>query len=156
MSPKSLLRHKLCVSPATELELGSFSEILDDPRDGAERARRLVLCSGKLYYDLLEGLEQLEHPEDVALVRVEQFYPFREELMHQVAERHSGAEQLIWAQEEPQNRGGWSFMSPRLEQSFPGLKPRYVGRQASASPAVGSLRVHREQQRRLVERALTG
>ena len=156
MAPKSLLRHKRCVSPAVELEGGRFCEILDDPREGTERAERLVFCSGKLYYDLLEELEQRERPAATALVRVEQLYPFHDALMAELVARHGAAREVIWAQEEPQNRGAWCHMKPRLERSFPGVALRYVGRGASASPAVGSLRVHREQQKQIVDEALDG
>ena len=156
MAPKSLLRHKRCVSPAVELERGRFWEILDDPREGAEQAERLIFCSGKLYYDLLEGLEQRERPTATALVRIEQLYPFHAALMADLVARHAAAREVIWAQEEPQNRGAWCHVRPRIERSFPGLALRYVGRPASASPAVGSLRVHREQQKQIVDEALDG
>jgi len=156
MSPKSLLRHRRCVSPAGELEQGSFHEILDDPRDAAGQARRLVLCSGKLYYDLLEQLEQLERPDEVALVRVEQLYPFCDRLMQQVVQRHRATREVVWAQEEPQNRGAWTSIQPRLQRAFPGTEIRYVGRAPSASPATGSMRVHRQQQQQIVQQALEG
>jgi 2-oxoglutarate dehydrogenase E1 component len=154
MSPKSLLRHRRCVSPAEELTRGHFAEILDDPRPEAEGARRLLLCSGKVYYDLLEGLTRT--PTDgVAVVRVEQLYPLCDRRLVEIAGRYSPRE-VIWVQEEPRNRGGWSFIEPRLAGRFPGRELRYVGRAASASPAVGSLSVHREQQQRIVEEALRG
>jgi 2-oxoglutarate dehydrogenase E1 component len=154
MSPKSLLRHKRCVSPATALVEGHFAEILDDPRPEAEGAERLVLCSGKVYYDLLAGLTRAA-ADGVAVVRVEQFYPFCDWRLAEIAERYKPRE-VIWVQEEPRNRGGWTFMEPRLRRRFPDSDLRYVGRAASASPAVGSLSVHREQQQKIVEEALRG
>lgn len=143
MSPKSLLRHKECVSPLEEFTGGRFQELIDDP-DQPSKARRLVFCSGKIYYDLADA-KRRGGSDDVALVRVEQLYPLHEDLLLKIAEGYSQAEDVIWAQEEPANRGGWSFMRPRLEQL---LKRRilYAGRRASASPAVGSLAAHRREQ----------
>jgi len=155
MSPKSLLRHPGCVSPAAELEQGQFCEVLEDPRPEAQGATRLVFCSGKLYYDLLQRLEQLDAAarQTVAIIRVEQFYPFCDWRMEQVVRRYTAVEQVIWAQEESHNRGGWTFMQPRLQQAF-GREVQYVGRAASASPATGSMRVHKQQQQQVVEQAL--
>ena len=153
MAPKSLLRHKQAVSPPSELVSGHFSEMLDDPTPPAGATRRLVLCSGKVYYDLLEGREQ-HGVSDAAIVRVEQFYPFNDALLRALVKPYKGAEQVVWVQEETENRGGWSFMLPRLLELFPYRKLRYVGREPSASPATGSLRIHREQQAKLVAEAL--
>jgi 2-oxoglutarate dehydrogenase E1 component len=153
MAPKSMLRHKRAVSPLSDLVSGRFSEMLDDVTPPQGAARRLVLCSGKVYYDLLEGRE--EHGvNDVAIVRVEQFYPFNDALLRKLVKPYKGAEQVVWVQEETKNRGGWSFMLPQLLELFPYRKLRYVGREPSASPATGSARVHREQQARLVAEAL--
>ncbi len=152
MSPKSLLRRKRAVSPIGDLTAGSFREFLPDPA-GPASPDRLVLCSGKLYYDLTAARE--EHGlDDVAIVRVEQFYPFHEELFNEVVEAYRGASEVIWAQEETHNRGGWSFMFPRLLDLFPDHRPRYVGREASASPATASPRVHKQQQSEIVRTAL--
>jgi 2-oxoglutarate dehydrogenase E1 component len=155
MAPKSLLRHKRVASPLSDLVSGHFSEILDDPTPPAGAARRLVLCSGKVYYDLVEGREQ-HGVDDVAIVRVEQFYPFNDALLRALVKRYKGAEQVVWAQEETKNRGGWSFMLPQLLELVPYRKLRYVGREPSASPATGSARIHREQQAQLVADALIG
>jgi 2-oxoglutarate dehydrogenase E1 component len=152
MSPKSLLRHPLCVSPVEELMAGGFQEILDDPRP-PERTRRLVLCTGKVYFDLLEQREA-DGVEDVALVRIEQLYPFNESAMDRIQSRYADVEQVIWAQEEPQNRGAWTYMFPHLLDRFPDIAVRYVGREASASPATGSLRIHKEEQEEIVRHAL--
>ena len=104
MAPKSLLRHPLAVSPVRELSEGHFLEVLDDPAP-PKRLRSLVLCSGKVYYDLQKrrGLRKLD---DVAVVRVEQFYPWPAQPMSRVAERYGEAKEIVWAQEETQNRGG--------------------------------------------------
>jgi 2-oxoglutarate dehydrogenase E1 component len=152
MSPKSLLRARRCVSPVSELVDGRFREILDDPAP-PKRARRLVLCSGKVYYDLEAGREAAG-TDDVAIVRVEQFYPFNETLFNEIVAPYAGADEVAWVQEETANRGGWGFMMPHLQRSFPGTVLRYIGRGASASPATGSPRVHREQQQAIVDQAL--
>jgi 2-oxoglutarate dehydrogenase E1 component len=153
MAPKSMLRHKRAVSPLADLVSGRFEEILDDPTPPPGAARRLILCSGKVYYDLVEGREA-HGVDDVAIVRVEQFYPFNDALLRKLVKPYKGAEQVVWVQEETKNRGGWSFMLPQLLELFPYRKLRYVGREPSASPATGSARVHREQQARLVAEAL--
>ncbi len=152
MSPKSLLRHPRCVSPVQELIEGRFHELLDDPAP-PEQARRLLLCSGKVYYDLLERRDQ-EQDLAAAIVRVEQFYPFHEEAFRKVVEPYRGASTVAWVQEEPRNRGGWNYMSPILREVFTDREVRYVGRKASASPATGSLSIHRQEQARLVAVAL--
>jgi 2-oxoglutarate dehydrogenase E1 component len=152
MSPKSLLRHKQAVSPLDDLIVGRFQEFLEDPL-APENPKRLVLCSGKLYYDLAAGREE-RGITDVAIVRVEQFYPFHTELFERVVTPYRNADEVIWAQEETQNRGGWAFMMPRLRELFPDRPVRYVGREPSASPATGSASIHRQQQADLVREAL--
>ena len=152
MSPKSLLRHKKAVSPLEDLIVGRFQEFLEDPIT-PDKPRRLVLCSGKVYYDLAAGREE-RGIDDVAIVRVEQFYPFNTKLFERVVAPYRGAAEVVWAQEETRNRGGWSFMMPRLLELFPDRKLKYVGRQSSASPATGSSSIHREQQAELVREAL--
>ncbi len=155
MAPKSLLRHKSAVSPLSELISGRFHEILDDPTPPTGKARRLVLCSGKIYYDLLAGREE-SGADDVAIVRVEQFYPFNESSFRDIVEPYSAAREIVWVQEETRNRGGWSYMLPVLFDVFHRRKIHYVGRDPSASPATGSARIHREQQAALVKKALRG
>jgi 2-oxoglutarate dehydrogenase E1 component len=153
MTPKSLLRMKSACSPLDEFVSGRFREVLDDTEVDAGRARRVALCSGKVYYDLLERRAEAE-AHDVALVRVEQFYPFPEEMLKRALLRYRKAREWVWAQEESQNMGGWSFMEPRLRAL--GYSFEYVGRDASASPATGSLQVHRREQKELAEAAITG
>lgn len=152
MAPKSLLRSPVALSPVDHLVQGPFREVLDDPEPPAF-ARRIVLCSGKVYYDLLQRRRQ-DKVEGVALVRVEQLYPYPEAMLAEVAARYGSAKEVVWAQEETQNRGGWSFMFPRLLELFPRERVRYAGRAPSASPAAGSLAVHKREQEALVRSAL--
>jgi 2-oxoglutarate dehydrogenase E1 component len=153
MTPKSLLRLPACVSPVDEFVTGRFREVLDDPAADTGRVRRVLLCSGKVYYELVEARKQ-EKANDLAIVRVEQFYPLHEELLKQVLARFGRAKELVWVQEESQNMGAWSFMEPRLRAL--GYAVEYVGRDASASPATGSLTVHKLEQKELVEAAVHG
>ncbi len=157
MSPKSLLRHRLAVSTREDLVAGEYQLLIDEVDDiSPEKVTRLVLCSGKVYYDLLE--KRREHQLDhVAIVRVEQTYPFPEKEIVATLERYSKAKDVVWAQEEARNQGTWFFMLSR--RHLAGLisnKHRliYAGREYSASPAVGYLNVHLEQQRDLVASAL--
>ncbi len=152
MSPKSLLRHKSAVSPTDELVSGRFQEVLDDP-EPPRHPRRLLLCSGKVFYDLVEARAQAGI-DDVAIVRVEQLYPFHEKLFRSVVAPYADAEEVLWVQEETKNRGAWSYMLPMLLELFGDRRPAYVGRQPSASPATGSARIHHEEQERLVAQAL--
>jgi 2-oxoglutarate dehydrogenase E1 component len=153
MTPKSLLRHKAATSPVEELTAGHFQDVLDDTQADPGRVRRVVLCSGKVYYDLLERRAQ-EEAGAVALVRVEQLYPFPEELLGHALARYRKAHEWVWAQEESQNMGAWTFMEPRLRAL--GYAAEYVGRDASASPATGSRQVHLREQKELVEAAIAG
>ncbi len=139
MSPKSLLRHPAAVSKLDEFTTGSFQEIIDDPT-APTKAKRLILCSGKVYYDLVDYRTK-NKLTDVAIVRLEQLYPLHKTALAKIADNYSGA-RLIWAQEEPQNMGAWSYIAPQLAEAF-GRQPIYTGREAAASPAVGALALHR-------------
>jgi 2-oxoglutarate dehydrogenase E1 component len=152
MTPKSLLRHKDAVSPVDDLAAGHFREVLDDAKADPERVRRVLLCSGKVYYDLQEKRAE-KNAADVAVVRVEQLYPFPEEQLRQALSRYRKAKQWAWVQEESQNMGAWSFVEPRLRAM--GFAVEYVGRDPSASPATGSHKVHVREQKELVEAALS-
>jgi 2-oxoglutarate dehydrogenase E1 component len=153
MTPKSLLRHKRAVSPPEELVVGHFEEVLDDTEADPGRVRRVLLCSGKVYYDLLQ--RRADHEAgDVALVRVEQFYPFPHQPLERVLARYRKAREWAWVQEESLNMGGWTFMEPRLRAM--GFDAKYVGRDASASPATGSRQIHLREQKELVEAAVAG
>ncbi|MEN8246358.1 MAG: 2-oxoglutarate dehydrogenase E1 component [Thermodesulfobacteriota bacterium] len=143
MTPKSLLRHPMAVSDLNAMATGSFQVILDDPEKPISAAR-VVVCSGKLYYQLLKE-KQANKVKDTAIVRLEQFYPFPEEAFAALTEMYKKADTWIWAQEEPQNMGGWQFVKPRLE-AVTGKQLQCVGRKASASPATGFPAIYRAQQ----------
>ena len=168
MTPKSLLRHKLAVSRADEMTTGSsFHRVLwDDAQTGNsdtklqpdDKIKRVVMCSGKVYYDLLEERDA-RGIDDVYLMRFEQFYPFPAISAVKELERFKQAE-VVWCQEEPKNQGAWTFMEPNLEWVLNRIKakhkrPVYVGRSASASPATGLASQHKAQQKALVDQALT-
>jgi 2-oxoglutarate dehydrogenase E1 component len=155
MTPKSLLRHPLARSPLDELTAGSFQEVLDDAHADPNLTRRVFLCSGKVYFDFMWDPKEKKPrtmPTDVALIRVEQLYPFPESQLRQVLSRYPRAHKWVWVQEEPQNMGAWSFMEPWLRKlKYP---VEYVGRDASASPATGSYRIHDREQKELIDAAL--
>ena len=168
MTPKSLLRHKMAVSNTEDFVTGSsFHRVLwDDAQKGNsatklvadDKIKRVVLCSGKVYYDLLEERDA-RGITDVYLLRQEQFYPFPALALVKELERFKGAE-IVWCQEEPKNQGGWTFIEPNLEWVLTRIgadykRPRYVGRPASASPATGQASQHKAQQAALVNDALT-
>jgi 2-oxoglutarate dehydrogenase E1 component len=155
MSPKSLLRHKLAVSPLGTLTDGTFEPVLAETAalDPA-RTRRVLLCSGKVYYDLLIGREQ-RTLDDIAIVRVEQLYPFPADEIARALAPYGGAGEVYWVQEEPWNMGAWQFMALHLPRVVgEGRTLRYVGRDEAASPAVGSYKMHQREQSELVDRAL--
>ncbi|GAB4266111.1 MAG: 2-oxoglutarate dehydrogenase E1 component [Deferrisomatales bacterium] len=152
LTPKSLLRHPEVVSPLEALARGAFRPVLDDPEAPEGPPARGLLCTGKVYYDLA-ARRRAEGIGDVALVRLEQLYPFPEELLGEVARRYGEGCQWCWVQEEPRNMGAWSFVAPRLEAVL-GRPAHYVGRPEAASPATGFSFLHREEQGRLVALAL--
>jgi 2-oxoglutarate dehydrogenase E1 component len=156
ITPKSLLRLPAATSNLDELTGGGFMPVIDDtevkPR---ESVQRIVLCSGKVFYDL-NAARKVSDDEKVAVVRLEQFYPFPEKRLREIFASYPKATQLVWAQEEPKNMGGWTFVEPRLMNMLPSCQRAYfVGRAASASPATGSYSIHEMEQRRLVDQALT-
>ena len=133
---------------------GHFEEVLDDPHADPARVRRVLLCSGKVYYDLAEWRARKD-VDEVAIVRVEQFYPLREDLFQRVFTRYRKAREWAWVQEESQNMGAWTFVAPRLQELL-GQPIPYVGRDASASPATGSKVVHDREQAEIVKAAVAG
>jgi 2-oxoglutarate dehydrogenase E1 component len=155
MTPKSLLRHKLAVSSVLDLTEGTFHEVLDDTAISEPvRVSRVLLCSGKIYYDLLTAREN-QQTANTAIVRVEQLYPFPEKDLREILARYHAAQEIAWIQEEPRNMGAWSFISEYLPPLLrPGLSLRYIGRGAQASPAVGSQKIHQKGQAALVGQAL--
>src|SRR5213075_1895273 len=154
MTPKSLLRAEQASSRTEEFTDGAFSEILGAPEVGpAEKVKRVILCSGKVYYDLL-NYRDAEGIANGAIVRVEQLYPLAETKLREALKPFPKTAKLIWCQEESQNMGAWSFMEPRLWALF-GRKILYAGRNASASPAVGSLAIHKREQAQLIADAFS-
>jgi 2-oxoglutarate dehydrogenase E1 component len=161
MTPKSLLRHKECVSTLADFGPGSSfrrilieTETLTDPA----KVRRVILCSGKVYFDLLAERRKRKI-DDIAILRIEQLYPFPITRLGVRLAHYPNAE-VVWCQEEPENMGAWHFVDRRIERSLSGIdvrskRPVYIGRAEAASPATGSLRVHLKEQADLVDRALT-
>ena len=149
-TPKSLLRHPLCVSRLDEFTGGRFREIIPGGAE-PEKIRAVLLCSGKIYFDLLERKTRDER-DDLDLIRVEQFYPLRTDLLREALGRYGRSGHFSWVQEEPANMGGWSFIRPYLREIL-GEEPHYVGRGEAASPSVGSHRVHKQEQEKILEEA---
>jgi len=143
MSPKSLLRHKEAVSQWNELTDNCFQEIIDDDSVDPKAVKRIVLCSGKVYYDL-ENHRRQTKAADTAIIRIEQLYPLHKDRLREIAAKYSAADSLIWCQEESRNMGAWSSIAPRLKQIW-GKDFTYVGRGASASPAVGVISLHKKE-----------
>jgi 2-oxoglutarate dehydrogenase E1 component len=160
MTPKSLLRHKLAVSSLAEFAPGSIFQTVIPETDAIaapDQVKRVVLCTGKVYYDLLQERRD-KKVQDVAIVRVEQMYPFPARSLTRVLGEYKNAE-VVWCQEEPENMGAWTFLDRRIEKVLKELgnkaqRPLYVGREEAASPATGSAKVHQQQQESLVREAL--
>jgi 2-oxoglutarate dehydrogenase E1 component len=157
MTPKSLLRHKDASSPLSEFTKGSFQTIIPEAKEEvvkkSDKVKRVVACSGKVYYDLAKRREE-KGLDDVALVRVEQLYPFPHKAFSQELKKYSNASEVVWCQDEPQNQGAWFFVQHYIhENMLDGQRLGYSGRGASASPAVGYSHLHQEQQKALVEGA---
>ena len=155
MSPKSLLRHKMSVSPIAELSSGRFELII--PEVGAiktKQTRRLVFCSGKVYFDLLEARE-VHGIDDVALIRIEQLYPFPIDEYADLIKQYAHVEEIVWCQEEPLNQGAWYQIKHRLQEALQNHQELYyAGRPGAAAPASGIFKIHLQQQQALVEAAL--
>lgn len=171
MAPKSLLRHKLAVSkledmgPDTQFHRLLWDDAQSNPKGGFiklnkdSEIKRLILCSGKVYYDLLEERDKRKQ-KDTYIMRMEQLYPFPKQPLFDELKRFTGLEKFIWCQEEPQNQGAWTFAEHRFEDVLQesGIKPKraiYVGRAPGASTATGLLANHIKQQNALVDEALT-
>lgn len=161
LSPKSLLRHKQAISSLEDLSEGSFKTVLPDSSSKADPAdvKRLVICSGKIYYDLINRREELAK-DDVAVIRLEQLYPFPYKDFEAVLAPYTNVETLVWCQEEPKNQGAWHAnrhrMNRVLEALYPQLKIRFAGRISSAAPAAGYMSIHIEEQEALVNDAIQG
>jgi 2-oxoglutarate dehydrogenase E1 component len=148
MSPKSLLRHPRCVSPIADLTKGGFQELIDDATiKKADKVKKVVFCSGKIYYDLLEK-QEAEKREDVALVRLEQLYPLPYKQVDAVVAKYKNAK-FAWVQEEPANMGAWVY----ILSCYRDVNWDVVSRKASASPATGYNKVHVKEQQDIVNKA---
>lgn len=155
MTPKSLLRHKLAVSTLDELANGEFQHLIPDTAANVKKVKRVVLCSGKVYYDLYEQAQK-DGLDEVAIVRVEQLYPFPRDVLAAELKRFSGARDVVWCQEEPQNQGAWYQIRHHLTACLaPKQSLHYAGRARSPSPAAGHLADHVIEQTKLVADALT-
>ncbi|HSJ67787.1 MAG TPA: 2-oxoglutarate dehydrogenase E1 component [Anditalea sp.] len=149
MSPKSLLRHPKVMSPVEEFTSGRFREVIQDPEVEASKVKRVVLCSGKIYYDLTE-LREKEKVKDVAIVRVEQLHPLPKNQILEAVKKYKKAE-VVWVQEEPENMGYWTYMMRSLYRDFP---MEVISRKSSASPATGYNKVHHQEQEAILYKAL--
>ncbi len=149
-TPKSLLRHPKCVSAIADFTSGGFKEMFVDGPSNPEKAEKIIFCSGKIYYDLLDRKTK-ENAEDVVLVRLEQLYPFPRPAFREVLEKYKKASSFLWVQEEPENMGAWSYLLRQVKE----VKLTYVGRPESASPATGSHHQHEREQQEILRRAFT-
>jgi 2-oxoglutarate dehydrogenase E1 component len=154
MTPKSLLRNKDATSPLSEFTKGSFQTVIPDNKDlKADKVKRVIVCSGKVYYDLAKKREE-KGADDVAIMRIEQLYPFPHKVFAAELKKYPNATDIVWCQDEPQNQGAWFFIQHNIhENMLEGQKLGYAGRAASASPAVGYSHLHAEQQKALVDAA---
>ncbi len=155
MTPKSLLRLPAASSTMAELESGGFQPVIDDTRiSDRAKVKRIVLCSGKVFYDLDSAREGIS-TDQVAIVRLEQFYPFPAEALKKIFASYPNTTEIVWTQEEPHNMGAWSFVEPRLRTILPdNASLQYIGRAASASPATGSYAIHNLEQNKLISESL--
>ncbi len=156
MSPKSLLRHPMATSTTDDLAEGQYRPLIGDREvENKSKAKRLIFCSGKVYYDLFKEREERELTDEIALVRLEQYYPFPNKDVKETLDEYAKVKDIVWCQEEPRNMGAWTFISTRIMDLLnKGQKLSYVGRQASASPAAGQMKIHKAEQEKLVNEAL--
>lgn len=160
MTPKSLLRHRLAVSTVEELCEGSFQPVIDEvDKPGLRKVKRVVMCSGKVYYDLLKQRQE-DKADHIAIIRLEQLYPFPEQELTKVLAPYKNLYDIIWCQEEPMNQGVWYCTQHRIRRVAAkhdgSLYLKYAGRDASAAPATGHMSLHLQQQKKLVQDALYG
>jgi 2-oxoglutarate dehydrogenase E1 component len=154
MTPKSLLRNKDATSPLAEFTKGGFQTIIPEQVElKNDKVKRIVVCSGKVYYDLAKKREEAG-AHDTAILRVEQLYPFPHKVFAAELKKYPNATDIVWCQDEPQNQGAWFFVQHYIhENMLDGQKLGYSGRAASASPAVGYSHLHQVQQKALVDGA---
>ena len=155
MTPKSLLRNKDATSPLSEFTKGEFKTVIGELSADidAAKVKRVIACSGKVYYDLVKKRDE-KKSSDVAIIRVEQLYPFPHKAFAAEMKKYANASEIVWCQDEPQNQGAWFFVQHYIHENMPeGMKLGYAGRPASASPAVGYAHLHQEQQKALLDQA---
>jgi 2-oxoglutarate dehydrogenase E1 component len=153
LTPKSLLRHRRAVSTVAELTSGQFQRVLDDQDvANASDVRRVLFCSGKVAWDLMTARDATPPPEATAIVRLEQLYPFPESQLREILDRYHNATTWMWVQEEPRNAGAWTWIADTFQETL-GRQLAVVSRPASASPAVGSARLHRIEQAAVLDAA---
>jgi 2-oxoglutarate dehydrogenase E1 component len=154
MTPKSLLRHPLCVSRVKDFTDGYFLEVLDDASVKAKgKVKRLLFCTGKIFYELDKERQDMGVTDRVALIRIEQLYPFAEQQVEKIRAQYSEAQEIFWVQEEPANMGAWTFIRHRLENLFGSVQ--YCGRRDAGTTAEGYTKVHEKEQKRILQEALT-
>jgi len=153
MTPKSLLRHPQSVSKLDEFASGGFQTVIADGRPDAGSVDRVLLCSGKIYFEL-DKRRQTLHRENLPIIRIEQLYPFPEKTLRAALSRYVPQARLIWVQEEPENMGAWWYLNQKFTKMLGDCRLSVVARQEAASPAAGSATRHREQQEQLLDRAL--
>jgi 2-oxoglutarate dehydrogenase E1 component len=155
MTPKSLLRHPRVASPPRQLAEGSWQPVIDDERASREpdKIRRLILCSGKIFVDLVTS-QHYDSTDNLALVRLEQLYPFPSSDLRPIFDQYANIEEVIWVQEEPKNMGAWTFAKPRIREITGDRWPlHYIGRVQNASPAEGSAAWHAVNQQAIIDQA---
>ncbi|MDF2437411.1 MAG: 2-oxoglutarate dehydrogenase component [Bacteroidota bacterium] len=152
-TPKKLLRYPSCVSSVKDFTTGGFQEVIDDSSATAKAVKKVVFCSGKVYYDLIEAKEKAAS-DDVAIVRIEQLYPFPAKQLKTILDKYKGASEHIWAQEEPENMGAWAHMMRMFTKysETENVKLKYIGRAENASPATGFSKSHAEQQQGILDK----
>lgn len=146
-TPKSLLRHPKCVSTIEDFTTGGFKEVFDDASANIKDVKKLVFCTGKIYYDLL-AQKEAANATDIALIRLEQLYPLPLNQINEIVKKYNNAKSYIWAQEEPENMGAWTFILSRLRH----IPFEFVGRLESASPATGYYKIHNKQQQEILDK----
>ncbi|MDG0968535.1 MAG: 2-oxoglutarate dehydrogenase E1 component, partial [Porticoccaceae bacterium] len=158
MSPKWILRHKLATSSLEDLSEGEFNNVIDDASVDPALAKRVILCSGKVYYHLLEERDS-RGITDIAIIRLEQLYPFPDTELDAILDSYNNLQSAVWCQEEPMNQGAWYSSQHHMRSAFNRIDPKlyltYAGRPGSAAPASGYMSVHLDEQKKFIDEALT-
>ena len=158
ISPKSLLRNPMATSLFSELTEGSFSCVIDDDIEDKNKIKKIILCSGKVFYDLLKKREEKKQ-ENIAIIRIEQLYPFPYDDLEEILSKYQNVHKYIWCQEEPQNQGAWFSHRHRIQRVLDrldkGMDVDLISREAAAAPAVGMMKLHLKQQEDLINEAIS-